>query len=59
MFNDLYKQKGQTAGGVVVRQNRVEIKLTIDRRYNFCCPKCGNLLRMFLKREICVRDLPI
>ena len=59
MFKDLYKQKGWTATNDIVLKNRVEVKLTIDRRYNFCCPKCGNILRMHSNREICVRDLPI
>ena len=59
MFKDLYKQKGWTATSAIVRKNRVEVKLTIDRRYNFYCPKCGNILRMHSNREICVRDLPI
>ena len=59
MFKDLYKQKGWTATNDIVLKNRVEVKLTIDRRYNFSCPKCGNILRMHSNREICVRDLPI
>ena len=59
MIKGLYKQKGWTATSAIVRKNRVEVKLTIDRRYNFRCPKCGNLLRMHSKREIYVRDLPI
>ncbi len=59
MFKDLYKQKGWTATSAIVRKNRVDVKLTIDRRYNFRCPKCGNLLRMHSKREIYMRDLPI
>ena len=59
MLKELYKQKGWTATSAIVRKNRVEVKLTIDRRYNFCCPKCGNILRMHSNREICVRDLPI
>ena len=59
MIKDLYKQKGWTATNSIVRKNRVEVKLTIDRRYNFRCPKCGNLLRMHSKREIYERDLPI
>ena len=59
MLKELYKQKGWTATSAIVRKNRVEVKLTIDRRYNFRCPKCGNLLRMHSKREIYMRDLPI
>ena len=59
MFKELYKQKGWTATSAIVRKNRVEVKLTIDRRYNFCSPKCANILRMHSKREIYVRDLPI
>lgn len=59
MLKELYKQKGWTATSAIVRKNRVEVKLTIDRRCNFCCPKCGNILRMHSNREICVRDLPI
>ena len=59
MLKELYKQKGWTATSAIVRKNRVDVKLTIDRRYNFCCPKCCNLLLILSKREIYVRDSPI
>ena len=59
MIKELYKQKGWTATSAIVRKNRVEVKLTIDRRYHFCSPKCANILRIHSKREIYVRDSPI
>ncbi len=59
MINNIYKQKGWTATSAIVRQNRVEVKLAIDHRYNFCCSKCRTVLKTHSVREICVRDLPI
>ena len=58
MIKQIYKQKGWTATSAIVRQNRVEVKLTIDHRYNFCCSKCQSILKTHSVREICVRDLP-
>ena len=59
MIKELYKQKGWTATSAIVRHNCVEVKLAIDHRYNFCCPKCHSILKTHSVREICVRDLPI
>lgn len=59
MIKQIYKQKGWTATSAIVRQNRVEVKLAIDHRYNFCCSKCRTVLKTHSVREICVRDLPI
>ena len=59
MIKKIYKQKGWTATRAIVRQNRVEVKLAIDHRYNFCCSKCQSILKTHSIREICVRDLPI
>ena len=59
MIKEIYKQKGWTATSAIVRQNRIEVKLTIDHRYNFCCSKCQTILKTHSVREICVRDLPI
>ena len=59
MIKNIYKQKGWTATSAIVRQNRVEVKLAIDHRYNFCCSKCRTVLKTHSVREICVRDLPI
>ena len=36
----------------MITGGRVEIKLTIDRRCNICCPKCDNFLFMHSKREL-------
>ena len=59
MIKNIYKQKGWTATSAIVRQNRVEVKLAIDHRYNFCYSKCRTVLKTHSVREICVRDLPI
>jgi transposase len=59
MLKKIYKLKGWTATSAIVRQNSVEVKLTIDHRYNFCCSKCQTVLKTHSVREICVRDLPI
>ena len=59
MIKQIYKQKGWTATSAIVRYNCVEVKLAIDHRYNFCCPKCHSILKTHSVREICVRDLPI
>lgn len=59
MIKQIYKQKGWTATSAIVRQKRVEVKLAIDHRYNFCCSKCRTALKTHSVREICVRDLPI
>ena len=59
MIKNIYKQKGWTATSAIVRQNRVEVKLAIDHRYNFYCAKCRSILKTHSVREICVRDLPI
>ena len=58
MIKQIYKQRGWTATSTVVRHNCVEVKLTIDHRYNFCCPKCHSVLKTHLVRDISVRDLP-
>lgn len=59
MIKKIYKQKGWTATSAIVHHNRIEVKLAIDHRYNFCCPECRNILKTHSLREICVRDLPI
>ena len=59
MLKKIYKQEGRTATSAIVRQNRGEVKLAIDHRYNFCCSKCRTILKTHSVREICVRDLPI
>lgn len=59
MIKKLYKQEGWTATSAIVRHNCVEVKLSIDHRYNFCCTKCHSVLKTHSVREICVRDLPI
>ncbi len=59
MIKQIYKQKGWTATSAILRHNCVEIKLTIDNRYIFCCTKCRSILKIHSVREICVRDLPI
>ena len=59
MIKEIYKQKGWTATSAIVRHNRVEVKLAIDHRYNFCCTKCHSIIKTHSVREICVRDLPI
>ena len=59
MIKQIYKQKGWTATSAIVRQNCVEVKLTIDHRYNFCCSKCQTVLKTHSVREISVRDLPL
>lgn len=59
MIKEIYKQKGWTAARAIVHHNRVEVKLAIDHRYNFCCSKCRTILKTHSVREICVRDLPI
>lgn len=58
MIKQIYKQRGWTATSAIVRHNCVEVKLTIDHRYNFCCPKCHSILKTHSVREISVRDLP-
>lgn len=59
MIKQIYKQEGWTATSAIVHENRIEVKLTFDHRYNFCCPKCKTILKIHSYREICVRDLPI
>ena len=59
MIKEIYKQKGWTATSTIVRHNRVEGKLAIAHRYNFCCTKCHSIIKTHSVREICVRDLPI
>jgi len=59
MLKTMYKLDGWTATSAIVRDMRIEVKLSFALRYNFCCPKCHTLLKTHRKREICVRDLPI
>ena len=59
MIKQIYKQDGWTATSAIVLQNRIEVKLSFDDRYNFYCPTCGSNLRIHSYREISVRDLPI
>lgn len=59
MIKEIYKQKGWIATSASILQNRIEVKLTFDGRYNFYCPTCGCNLKIHSYREINVRDLPI